>query len=232
MEFPQQITSILVVRDSNGNIIIQIGPNPSVKIQSPFSSASIEMLLDSPGAIPEILFTNTTGLQKYRIQQVDTILAIEKVPQTSGPAIYLNDGVGGGLELYSEVGSARGIHIDDSLGFAYHVTPSVGNETWTTLPLAAGYTPLGANVQFKLLPDGTVILRGTILANVNPIPAATVIATLPAGYRISQDAIMGVVFDSSATQGRIVIRAATGNIECYDAPNARPSMDGVQFSTI
>jgi hypothetical protein len=231
MEFPQQITSILVVRDSNGNIIVQIGPQPSVKIQSPVSSASIEMKLESPGSIPEIVFTDTTGTQSYRVQQTGSLLAIEKVPQTSGPAIYLDDNPGGGLSLYGEVGSARGIHIDDSVGFAYHVTPTHGAEFWTTLPLAAGYTPLGASVDYKLLPDGTIILRGTILANVNPIPAGTVIATLPAGYRIAQDALMGVVFDSSATQGRIVIRT-TGNIECYDAPNARPSMDGVQFSII
>lgn len=127
--------------------------------------------------------------------------------------------------------STRGVYYDNDTGFLIVAdsTPWT-KEGWNNLTLPAGWTA-DQPCQYKLFPDGMVRLRGIANANVSPIPAGTVLATLPAGYRPAQVFITPIVFDSSPNHGRALVRT-NGNIEIYEAPNDLPCLESISFSTV
>lgn len=105
---------------------------------------------------------------------------------------------------------------------------TVQAEIWRNIPLAANWTA-DQPLQYRLFPDGTVRLRGIGNFNVSPIPAGTLLGTLPAGYRPAQYTLIPIAFDVSATKGRCEV-GTNGQIRIYDAPNDLPCLDSVSFA--
>jgi hypothetical protein len=248
VQFPNPIVQQIILTDANGNPIIIIGPQPSIVIQGPPPAPVPKIELTTNGAFPEIAFTDDDGTQRWQLQSIASAgppwifrVGHNSSLATSGPYIdfiedtlsafspginYMAGKDGGALAkgAVQKTSDAYFYRIDNS------ITPT-GTQDWTQISLPVGY----GQIQFaatKLMIDGTVAMRGVILANVSPIPAGTVIGTVASGHRPVVDTLVGCVFDSSGTHGRLVIRSATGNIECYEAPNARPALDCIRYPVV
>src|SRR5256885_3197274 len=89
---------------------------------------------------------------------------------------------------------------------------------WTAMTLLNSWANLGAPYSaaaFRLMPDGTVALRGVIINGTKT--DGTVVATLPVGCRPLTDKIINPVPISSgiAANSNFRVRAASGNIEIF-----------------
>ncbi len=234
MQFQDQIVQQIILVDNNGNAIIVIGPTPEIDIiGAPPSTSKIVLHLDSNG-FPAIEFTNDAG----------NVFTITAFPGSSELALFAGTvasaiselalDINGDIRFSTASGTAVNPHViyQQSTGRLQVGNPGATVRGWTAIPLTAGFASGGSAAVYKPMPDGMVKLAGNIIGPVSPIPGGTVIATMPVGYRPFQDLSNSIVFDGSATHGKVVIRAATGNIECYDAPNNLPIMDDVFFSSI
>lgn len=104
-------------------------------------------------------------------------------------------------------------------------------EDWTDVAFAANWQHWTERTQYKLMPDGTVRLKGSAQYTAGVPAGGTDIFTLPAGYRPPQQRLYVIPHWASATHSRILI-LPTGVVEIYDAPNEFPAFDIISFSTI
>lgn len=198
VSFPQQFVQAISIRDTNGNLIIQIGPSPDIKIMAPPPSQSmIEFNADSTTTF--MVIKGETGIEwnVFADDSSPPTLEISQFPvPNSGCALFLiqssspapaDDGAIFMQARAPESGSARGVIFDGRDGFikigAFSI-PTIVYETWTAATLQNGWTNFGggyAPLQFKMLPHGFVHLEGTIKPGVTV--DGTTVTTLPAGYR-------------------------------------------------
>ena len=231
MQFPNQIAQAVAIHDANGNLIIQIGPQPRIDIFGvPPSLSKLSIFSQSTaGAIPEIDFTDANGVQLYSIYNVPSILHVGG-NTNNDPRLEVNDHTGDfdrGVSIFGNQNDGFTVSYAD--GFIY-AERGVGLETWNTMTLPVGWSSFQP-CQYKLDAMGFVHLQGLVDAVPNPIPAGTVITTLPTGYRPVNVSLFPIAFDNSATHGRAVVRT-NGNVEIYDAPNDLPWLNSIQFSVI
>lgn len=134
------------------------------------------------------------------------------------------------------IGNQSGTFLDAQIIVRGTIVQEQGDDftpirmNWTALPLAVGWTSGAVSPQCYVDAMGFCHLEGAPFRGAGTPPAGEVLGTLDVAFRPRRVILTGIVFDSSATPGRIVIRT-NGNIEIYDAPNNLPVLDGVTFST-
>jgi hypothetical protein len=247
VQFPQEIVRQLIIYGGDGLPDVQIGPGPDIKF---FQGVDliIELTADFVG-VPAIFIQNPAGSQ-LQLSLFGGVPGINfTIAGNSGSAGMsfiewganidsLQIGMGG------EGGDTTRMSLrEDALGFGEIVVnqeivaedpaSALTSETWHALPynLALG-TPWSnfgggyANAQYRLMPDGTVMLRGAVTCG-NPKVDGTVWATLPSGYRppFTSDHMVA----SGALGARISI-ATTGAIACVSmGALAAFTLDGIRF---
>lgn len=192
------------------------------------------------GNVPYIKWNGLVGLSPVSVlaQMVGTVdvgrLRIAPEPLASNAALSLAEGVGIVLEGESGV---RSILFDKDDAFLKLGTfaPWVA-EGWQNLSLSGLWIADTQAPQYKLLPDGRVILRGWIRNGTTA--STTVMATLPVGYRPltnayftcakpNQNLIQATV--DVTTGGAIRVIAISNQAA---AATASISLDSITFSTI
>ena len=142
----------------------------------------------------------------------------------AGNVAALTWGVGGGALL----GTVTATHPGTSPGTA---------ETWQTPTLDTGWTVTGANVpvQYKLLPDGNVMIRGEVLTT-EAVAAGSTIFTMPAGYipAVMQEFITVSTIAIVAGTPMVSVLNSSGNVkngQAFTAAGQTLRFDGVIYST-
>jgi hypothetical protein len=141
----------------------------------------------------------------------------------NGNGVFFNGGATG-----------RDILIDSDTGYVM-----VGNaqpwseETWINATLQNGWTNVGAgfaNVSHRLMPDGTVLLRGA--ANAGTLADGTVLFTLPSGYRPTTIVVFPVQVIGAPAQSRIRIQT-NGVVDIFSMTGGTTlRLDSVRFPVI
>lgn len=109
----------------------------------------------------------------------------------------------------------------------------VTGETWHTPVLTAPFINVAAgNVQYRLLPNGDVELRGGANYNSAPPVGGFPIFTLPVGYRPTMQDEYAIARQGVYTTGKVVI--GTDGVVTYWVNDsvATPQLGGVHFSTL
>jgi hypothetical protein len=226
MQFPNQIAQAIAIHDASGNLIIQIGPSPSIVIYNvPPSPAKIT--LATVGAQPSITFTGDDGSDRYSIENsvgVPSTLDIGD-PGTAHSRIHIDNATPQGVSIYGD--NSVGVRVRSTDGYLYADRLS-GIEDWQTVTLPGGWGVFFP-CQFILDASGFVNMRGLVNAVPNPIPNGTIITTMPAGYRPFNVSLYTIAFDSSFATGVAILRT-NGDIELYNAPNNLPWLNSIRYS--
>lgn len=194
VQFPNQITQSVIIRDANGNIIVNIGPTQvgaAVIVQAaPPSQSLVELSTDLNNA--RILITDTGGKQ-YTIEADPTAPASLNIEQVSANGVFLDivhSGVGavnGAIMLgTTNVLGNPSVALDGTDGYIKKAAFSGGAvvvESFQNLTLQNGWTNWGSGfAPFSVRRLGTVCahLEGTIRPGTTA--NGTVIAVLGAGF--------------------------------------------------
>lgn len=203
----------------------------SLSVTGP-NNTKVEIFVN--GLFALIQWTDATGKQFFAYTPQPDDFVIGQQTANRSRLHFTNDTTDAtayGIWFHSDTAN-RQVCFDENSGYLF-VASVFTRLTWINLALKATYTAVaGQTPQYKILPDGRVIMRGIANTNGAAVPAGTVVATLPAGYRPPIDMYAETIYDGSATRGRAIIRAATGNIELYEAPNQFPVFVMMTFSTI
>lgn len=203
MQFPNPIVNQLIIYGAGDNLPdVTIGPTPLItfyngtnvimrlglfdaslsprlQVQNTIGY-SLEVGLDPSSQIPRIQFSrgaspNGTAVIQFRAPQLSPLreaLEFYYFP-TSGSAIVLTMG-------QNLATAANEIVLINSAMYASNPL-TVGTETWHTATLQNGWSSAGvapfAPVQYRLLPDNMVLLRGVATGGV--IAAGTTVFALP-----------------------------------------------------
>lgn len=103
-------------------------------------------------------------------------------------------------------------------------------ETWHTLTLANLWVADILTPQYRLMPDGTVLLQG--LMKNGTTTAGTVIGTLPAGYRPLQQQRLITAEQSLGTAFRHIAVQTNGDLKVFNCTAAFICIDGIRFPVI
>jgi hypothetical protein len=195
MEFPLQVTTEIIIRDVNGNIIVHIGPTPQVVVQAaPPSLASLEMSVN--GVDADFTMTDPAGRQYtfFADAALPATLTLQQSPVfANGCALHIinsNNPKGtGAIYLQGKDNDNSGVLLDAADNYLHKGAFDIGAhtyqvETYQNLALQAGWTNFGggyAPLRYLKLPDGMLYVEGTIQPGVRA--NGTVIANLPVGYR-------------------------------------------------
>lgn len=160
--------------------------------------------------------------------------AIQFFPMDGSSGLMLDYDEPNAIGFRVSGGDPKGVYMDRTDTFWYK-TKSAGSytkEDWTAPTLNASWTALGELPRYKLLPDGTVKLRGGVHWGGGGNPAdGTGPFTLPAGYRPTQNTLFAASFWGTNTIGRLLITPA-GQVQVFGAPATDFPLDVVHFSTI
>lgn len=127
-----------------------------------------------------------------------------------------------GLDVRADAGDARLTALE-----ADTANIQAGDSAWQTPTLLNSWVNAGAGfmtARYRLLPTGQVEMQGLVSSGV----IGQVIFVLPAAYRPSLSHIFAVVTNN--TIGRVVVDAATGNVNCDVGNNTYVSLSGIAFS--
>jgi len=216
MQFPFPVLNRLVVTD--GSRIIQIS---------------------TIGSLAQILFQTTTFGDIARLR-VDTNI--------SPPDFFIDSFFAGDLNAYIrfapassfiQLSAVNGTATDDCYLYIEAGQParlarplvSTNNngstipETWHTINGSNGWTAGSPAPQYRLMPDGTVLLKGVLTGGTTV--DGTTITTLPAGYQpqVSQH----VICSSTGSDWRKVVINSNGSIQIFHAIAADIRLDNVRF---
>lgn len=198
MDFPLQVTQSIIIRDSNGNLIIKIGPQPVIDVMAPPpSQAKIEIAIEGttestlsfwdPDGRRYSIFGDSTPPPTLTMQQ-DTLIA-------SGCAVHIinsdNASGIGAIFLQAKTNDNSGAILDGVDNYLHKGRFDIGGNTYqveqfTNLALLAGWTNFGGGyppLRFLKLPDGMLQIEGTIRPGTTV--DGTTVAVLPVGYRPS-----------------------------------------------
>lgn len=222
------VRGAIIILNGSGDEVGRWNAADGLKIRQPSSGRYVRVRDDAIVFEDETDTDNLNYLQHQEIGMSTNGSAYSLLANGTGNG---GDLAGGGNWRIRSAGEV--VRVEGSFLKYMHLLGNV--ETWNSMTLPGGYGEL-TSCDYKLYPDGMVRLRG--IADATPgaggpgaaLAAGTVITTLPAGYRPVQDHLFVIAFDSSATKGRVIVRT-TGNVEIYDAPNDRPSLDGIEFDT-
>lgn len=200
------------------------------------------------GGLPAIKFTNIDGSKDFVMDLTGDSVVNNAFSMTAGtlampiPGLYFIEEQG--LFLCSDTSggsSAVGVILEGSSpisaypgpGFLKRTFGFTGVEDWEDISLndVGGPTVADQPCQYKLFPDGMVRCRGIANTVTSPIPGGTLMFTLPAGYRPTQNCYFPAIFDASGTHGRWLV-LTNGQVTLHEAPNDKPSLDSIQFSVI
>lgn len=131
-----------------------------------------------------ILTYYEADVQKGTLQIFNTgVVSLGSGPAQFGTDAYLQLNGAGAHSAYLNLdNSVPNYLLFDVQGNVARV--SVGGETWHNLPLVNGWVAAGgafATPGYRLMPDGTVMLRGVLVSGTNT--NGTTISTLPVNYR-------------------------------------------------
>lgn len=176
------------------------------------------------GGTPVLQITDSAG-NIYEFK-ASTTASMSIRPTTAG-----NSGLhfvrGEGIALRADATGAPSVLFDDDDGFLKRGSFSPWAETgWQTATLMSGT----GTVQYKLLPDGNVMMRGSQAPAANV--AGTDLLTLPVGYRPALVCRFEMSTGDTSAGGRVQINTA-GLVEIARAAGiASYWYDGILFSTI
>lgn len=129
--------------------------------------------------------------------------------------------------------SGTGVLFDRSTGFFMYFSDDTNyvEEGWLAPSYSNSWGDGGADPGYRLMPDGTVRLRGHITGGTTT--PGTAMFTLPVGYRPTQEGYFTVSQPNNNTnQGTVRVRT-TGQVDCISSPaTASLSLDQVSFSTV
>lgn len=139
-------------------------------------------------------------------------------------SILMDDATNGQLGLFNRLN--LGVAIKADTGFLYAAEAAGGSGSaftlndWVQLSLSNGWTHLAGNaLEYKLMPDGTVIIDGIITGGTTA--PGTLLGTLPAGYRPRKVPRLILPSESSTTQDwTILVNNSTGAITIGRSANA------------
>lgn len=233
------ITGARIVLDGvNGRILIYDAADNLVISLSPLAGT------DSDGNTVHVGIADIGSLYTVVINNGEIIVTLNSNPTVGltinplqfqfSPAAFVsnfleNDTNGIGFRTNA---TTLGVYLSRATGFLE--LASVGpydSESWTDVAFAANWVHWTERTQYKLMPDGTVRLKGSAQYTAGVPAGGTDIFTLPAGYRPPQQRLYVIPHWASATHSRILI-LPTGVVEIYDAPNEFPAFDIISFSTI
>lgn len=170
------------------------------------------------GSLQTIGPTQTSVGGKITVKESYAQLAAFRVAGGNGPAITITAGPPSQVLIDSDVDT---LQIDAGTTIVLHpinatVPGGTAAETWHTASLNANWSEFVpatyGHVQYKLLPDGHVHLRGIASRGTG---AGTAIFTLPAGYRPTSQ----LLFACSAGSGTAVGDVRVGTDGVVTAPN-------------
>lgn len=239
----------IIVYNSTGDEIVRIGvdgdpDDPMVRVQDVFGEANITMHLDTTSGDPIIDFVGYTGPHESGIPA--TIYALgQGVPGTTARLFFeFRSGVGGNTDtsrfmLRSASADATitaRILADKPIIYWDPADIAGVGEVWHNVVFANGWANLGGNwatAQYRLMPDGTVLLKGSVIGGTKV--DGTVMTTLPVGYRPANDHIyMGG--NASAAGSTPSVRIFTsGQIQIFAmnaTVNGAHSWDGIRFPLV
>lgn len=119
-------------------------------------------------------------------------------------------------------------------GFLYRKTyvagPGYVQEGWNNLTLNNGWVADVETPQYKLMADGTVLLRGNMMNGVTA--NGTQIATLPAGYRPTAQTRLITAEKQTGLSWRHIGISSAGVVTVFNATTAHICLDGARFPVI
>lgn len=182
-------TGLIGKIDSTGLLIQQDG---AITVEAP-NGTSIS-LLNGGVAQPELFFEGTAG--------TSGTIEFDSASQPGGFVFFVSNGKGAlkassAYWYFAGDTSGEGVAFDATLAVLKKLTGGA-LETWHNVALLNGWANRGATfdpLQYRLLPDGTVHLRGTIAGGTSA--SGTQIGTVPAGYRPpTHDTVVPIASDT------------------------------------
>jgi len=260
------VATELQIVDSSGNVVIDASPTPIpsidvtgtgvISINDPATGKELDlMVLGGSGNTPEILMsghgTFASGSMSAVIQMDDLgdqILRIfmgRRGQDDSRAAINQWD-----INATRNTFRMHGYDVDfatSTLGWIFDGTAPGGikaligdtPETWHDVALLNGWVNRAGwdHMSYRLMPDGTVRLRGSISGGTSA--SGTQIGSLPAGYRPpTHDAVGGIASDNlpaayAAANGSPRMQVQTGgNIFIYGTGAGPLFFESYSFSTL
>jgi hypothetical protein len=175
------------------------------------------------GFRPVIQLDDSFG-RTYEIGADDNSLYIKALASPNSRINLVHDL---GIAIRSDATGAPSVLFDDADGFlkvgAY--SPWVVNG-WQAQALSSG----AGTVSRKMMPDGTVMLRGSQAPAANVV--GTALFTLPVGWRPTQTVRFETASGAASAGGRIQIDAAGACVIAFPAAIASYWYDGIRFSVI
>lgn len=208
------------VQMSSGGILFR----SSAAAVAYFGNAFIDVL-SNPDAANNVRMSLAMGSAELAAGQGYAFLNLESASRNGVLKPRVTLGAAGDALSVGTVVAVNGVMVGQQFD---GVTETQMN--WTTLPLGAGFASAGILPQCYVGPDGFVHLEGSLVRGAGTPADGTVIAALPAAFRPRREQLQLIAHDIVGTPARIVIRTG-GNIEIYNAPNNRPMLDGVTFSS-
>ena len=224
----------MVFYDANNDPVIRLGPDngeQTIAVLTAIGDA-IKMYVDT-GFFnrPVMEFTAMTpgGLGIVSHIMADSVgtgaldsyteLRIQNNSLDTNSSLYVRSGTGDGTTQRAEIAVDQPVVVD--------------GETWTNLALqnawvvdnaaGAGETP-----GYRLMPDGTVLLRGWAKNGATAI--TTQLATaLPAGYRPSKTTYHVCAMPNSNTNQATIFMNTAGELRIASMPAATVAFDGLRF---
>lgn len=209
-------------------IVSAIDPlNPLIVIEAPapFASAQLRLyvLTSATPNAPVIDFhdivTNNTARLIADISSVNTRTFLTlSAGSASGGNTHLT--------LKTDTASTSRIVVDQPVIAVDQASPGT-DESWHTLTLSNGWVAGAITPQYRMMPDGTVLLRGLMTGGTTA--DGTIIATVPVGYRPTSRSRFITAESGTGNDWRHVSVDTNGNITVFHCAAANICIDGVRF---
>lgn len=221
-----------VVIDANG-IIIYNGATPVIEL---IPTPSPEVLVIS-GNLELFMFVDNTA-----VPPTPTLRFKDISQNHEANIVFHSTGTAGQLDMFAFEGTnIVGMRMQADGANSNIVTkipirsedPVNGNfipEFWHTLTLANLWVTDTLTPQYRLMPDGTVLLQG--LMKNGTTAGGTVIGTLPAGYRPLQQQRFISAEQSLGTAFRHIAVQTNGDLKVFNCTTAFICIDGIRFPVI
>lgn len=255
VEFPNELATQVIVVDNNGTPVVLIGPGAFLEVDGVPSGWQVKpiglnsdiaqqfidrsgnnaapSLIGSVRDLDEMNLTLSVGPGTDAPGTSNSSLTLGRLVSTWGFSV--SDARPGTIVTLTADGMfirddqlGVGSFIDGTTGFIAHWTSGGGVETWHNLSFSNGWSGTG---QYKINPDGTVWMRGTITPGTRT--GGTVIATLPVGYRPTMNDEYVISWAGGAFWNKITPQT-NGQILYFDGTGGGTvgTLSAVQFSTV
>ena len=120
------------------------------------------------------------------------------------------------------------------MGSRYLVGVLAAGTGWVSLPLASPWAVHNGSPAYRLMSDGCVRLRGSVKTTAS-VSGGSIIATLPAGYRIGTFDYRGVVGNAGSGAIATYVQLGTDGTITYEGPTGTISylfLGGMTYPTM